>query len=1026
MFIGGGTAIFFVFVLAVATLIFYFDKPLVKNILQSHVSKKYGMNLAIEKLDYGLFPLRIEALSVEASQKTETQDLDVILDRIYMKGNLRKALKKSKPFLDVVEVEKVVVRANQKTGTESDFKLNLPLLLDPLNFATEAKIKGVTCSLNSPSQAIALSAASLDVSTTGGTGEHRFDFTGALLDYKNTGAGFSFRSRLDGKGTLAVSSVSVLEGDFSFSRLEVSQSGKSAAFDSLDLAVTGEYEQDNNVFSFSRYGVKIPSLLEASGTGRVDFAQGRTLSVNSEILVRDIEKSLQIIRPFLPQKIEGISLKGQAEIQGDGRIFSTAEGRKAEFSGSMKLLPARVNYKVAGLAIDSAISGEINAVGSTSNMEFSGLVRLDEGTLSRENLTIRGLSLQLPLRGSWQAVKSGLVKGAVESFLFTSATRSVEVEALTFEGRGSFDPASMTLLLNSLDVSALSLPTLHIEARAGLKPGSAIQANLRAADVDIKQLSSQLSSFFPKRFADWTFDGSGRLDLEVNRPSYKENKIWNVRGELNLSEVLFQDPSFTLAGEALGPQVSWKGEYRTKQEEVEFSLSFALDIGESLWKEMYVSWSENPIRGDVSGVVRVLHKEAEILSSDIHFSPFGNATVTGTVKLEETYSLDLMGSADLSLGAFDFGFLGLRPHWHEGVSMTGEAHSDFFLTAIDKSFKTSGELFVKEGTLKNQVSHITFEGIEARIPFDLETGSKEGQAESELSSEKGYFLAQTLETSYFRMQTFKLNISSLKNKFQIDPFSIELFGGTAAFGKSFFSVDPDRFDVKGIFSLNLDGFDISRFPIKSNQFRFEGTMKANFPQVDLTPHLISAQGVGEVNIFEGKAFLENIKIFSPFSKSRTISLDIAFDDFNLEKMTDSIPFGRVTGILKGEIKGLAISYGQPESFTLHLESVKRKGVPQLFSLKAVDDLTVLSSGEKSGMSALSGIARIVPSFPYGKIGITSSLENDMFTLRGTFRKDGTEYLVSKSWLTGISVINRKPERKINFKDMINRLKSIGK
>ena len=102
---------------------------------------------------------------------------------------------------------------------------------------------------------------------------------------------------------------------------------------------------------------------------------------------------------------------------------------------------------------------------------------------------------------------------------------------------------------------------------------------------------------------------------------YKENKIWNVRGELNLSEVLFQDPSFNLAGEALRPTISWKGEYRTMPEEVKFSLSFALDQGESLWKEMYVSWSENPIRGDVSGVFNVPQKEAEIHSLDIHFSP---------------------------------------------------------------------------------------------------------------------------------------------------------------------------------------------------------------------------------------------------------------------------------------------------------------------------------------------------------------------------------------------------------------------
>ncbi|MCJ7580032.1 MAG: AsmA family protein [Candidatus Aminicenantes bacterium] len=1026
LFIGGGITLFFVFVLIVVALIFFLDKPLVKNILQSYVSKKYGMKLAIGKLDYDLFPLRIEALSVEVSQKSENQDMEVTLDRISIKGSLRKALKKEKPFLDLVEVENIVVHTDQKTAAKSDFKLNLPLLFDPLNFAAETRIKNVSYSLYSPSQAVSLSSSNLNVSMTGGKGEHSFDFTKARVDYQNSSAGTSFKCGLDAKGTTAFSNISVLEGDFSFSQLEASLSGKKAAFDSLDLAVRGEYAQEKNVVSFSRFGVKIPSLLEASGSGRVDLAQDGALSVNSDIFVQDIEKSLNILDPFLPQKIEGLSLKGQAEIRGEGSIFSTTEGKNADFSGTIKLLPARMIYKIPGLTFDSSISGEIKAVGSISNMEFSGLIRLDRGALSRENIKIRGLSLQLPFSGSRMAVKSGLFKGAMESFIFTSADRSAAVEAVDFEGRGRFDPGSMNILLNSLDVRALSMPTLHIEAKAGFKPGSEKQAKLQTSEFDAVQLRSLLSSFFPEQLTDWKFGGSGSLDLEVQLPPYKENKIWTFHGNLNLSEVLFQDPAFSLAGEALRPAISWKGEYDTKLEEVGFSLSFSLDHGESLWKEMYVSWSENQIQGDVSGVVRVPQKEAEIHSFNVHFLPYGNTSVTGIVKLEETYSLDFKGSAVLSLEAFNSGFLGLQPRWQEGYFMKGEAYSEFLLTAKDKTFKTSGELFIKEGTLENQTSNLTVQGIEARIPFDIATGGEEGLEEQAVSSEKGYFLAQMLETSYFRMQPFQLDISSLKNKFLIEPFSITLFGGTAAFGKSVFFVDPDRFDFNGIFSLKLDGLDISQFPIESNQFKFEGTMKANFPQVDLAPNLISTQGVGEVDIFEGKAFLENIKIFSPFSNSRTISLDIIFNDFNLEKMTDSVPFGRVTGILKGEIKGLAISYGQPESFALHLESVRRKGVPQQFSLKAVDDLTVLSSGEKSGFSALSGIARLAPSFPYGTIGIMSTLENDMFTLRGTFRKDGTEYLVRKSWLTGINVINRKPDNKISFKDMINRLKSIGK
>ena len=881
-------------------------------------------------------------------------------------------------------------------------------------------------SLYSPSQTLSFSSASLNVSLEGGKGEHSFDCAKARLDYQNRSLDTSFKCGLDAKGTAAFSSVSMLEGDFIFSQLESSQSGKKAAFDSLDLFVSGEYDQDEQSVSLSRFGLKIPSILEASGAGTADFAQGFNFSVNTEAFIRDIEKSQSLLDLFLPQKIEGLRFRGQAEINGKGSLYSTLEGRKAGFAGTVKLLPTRVSYKIPGVTFDSSISGEIRAEETDSTTEFSGLLRVDNGAFSRENIKIRGLSLQLPLSGSSLMMKSDLFKGAIESFSYTSDVQTVEVEKVDFEGRGRFDPGSIDLFLDSLDVRTSLLPPLHIEAKAQLKPDGEKRAKLQAREIDVHELYDRLSSFFPKQLAAWTFDGHGSLDLEVLIPPLKDNKIWDIRGELNLSEILFQDPSFTFAGESLHPTISWSGEYRTKPAEVKFSLFFALDQGESLWKESYVSWSENAIRGDMSGVFHMPQKEVVIHSMSIYLSPYGNASVDGMVKLEGPYSVDLKGSADLSLGAFNSGFLGLRPRVLEDYYMTGEVHSDFHLQTEGKSFKTSGELLIEEGVLENQISRLTLQGIKAKIPFDFETSGEEKQKETSLSSEQGFFRAQTFETPYFKLQPFKLDFSSLKNKFLIQPFSIELFGGTAAFGKVLFSVDPNRFDFNGIFSLELVGLDISQFPIKSDLFRLEGTVKANFPQVVLDPNVISTQGIGEVDVFEGKAILENIKIFSPYSKSRTISLDITFDDFNLEKMTDSIPFGKVTGILKGEIMGLSISYGQPESFTLRLESVRRKGVRQLFSLKAVNDLTVLSSGEKSSMSALKGIARIAPNFPYGAIGITSSLENDMFSLRGTYRKDGTEYLVRKSWLTGISVINRNPDKKISFTDMINRLKSIGK
>ncbi|GAI94195.1 unnamed protein product, partial [marine sediment metagenome] len=180
------------------------------------------------------------------------------------------------------------------------------------------------------------------------------------------------------------------------------------------------------------------------------------------------------------------------------------------------------------------------------------------------------------------------------------------------------------------------------------------------------------------------------------------------------------------------------------------------------------------------------------------------------------------------------------------------------------------------------------------------------------------------------------------------------------------------------------------------------------------------------DIFDGRITVENIKITKPFSKNRTFFCDVGFEDLSLERLTDSVPFGRVTGIIRGKIEGLAFSYGQPEAFIMELESIKRKGVSQKFSVRAVNDLSIISTGEGTALPANKGVKRFIQEFPYRKIGIFCSLKNDIFTLRGTIKKKGVEYLVKKSWLFGISVINRKPRNHIRFKDMLSRLKRVGR
>jgi hypothetical protein len=265
---------------------------------------------------------------------------------------------------------------------------------------------------------------------------------------------------------------------------------------------------------------------------------------------------------------------------------------------------------------------------------------------------------------------------------------------------------------------------------------------------------------------------------------------------------------------------------------------------------------------------------------------------------------------------------------------------------------------------------------------------------------------------------------SYPNRWQIGPVSFDHWGGRASFGATTFTVDPYSLRVEGRTSLVFRDGDLARALPAPAGGLLTGVFSADFPSVEVGSDKIVMHGEAKGKLFSGSVTLRNLRLERPFSRRRAIVLDASFAGLDLEQMTDALPFGRVTGLVRGEVEGLALSYGQPESFRFELESVKKRGVRQTFSLKAVDSLTILSQGE-GAVPSQSFFLRFIPAFPYEKIGIQCSLRNDVFRLGGLIKEDGVEYLVRRARPFGIDIINRDPSKMISFKDMVSRLKRIG-
>ncbi|HYA48588.1 MAG TPA: hypothetical protein VEG35_02720, partial [Burkholderiales bacterium] len=93
---------------------------------------------------------------------------------------------------------------------------------------------------------------------------------------------------------------------------------------------------------------------------------------------------------------------------------------------------------------------------------------------------------------------------------------------------------------------------------------------------------------------------------------------------------------------------------------------------------------------------------------------------------------------------------------------------------------------------------------------------------------------------------------------------------------------------------------------------------------------------------------------------------------------------------------------------------------------AVDNLSVISSGGQAAAPSRNFLTRFIHSFHYSRVGISCSLRNDVFTLRGTIIENGLQYLVRRATFFGIDVVNAKPVNTISFKDMLGRLERVGR
>ncbi len=591
-------------------------------------------------------------------------------------------------------------------------------------------------------------------------------------------------------------------------------------------------------------------------------------------------------------------------------------------------------------------------------------------------------------------------------------------------GRPAFASAETPPSIPSFEARLPGLEPVRLAGRFGLNPWRVYPGKTRergAAGTGAPRSPGPISA---PGIEPWDAGGTVDLSLEANGAGLAKAPV-RLRADIGLANGKFNDPGFTVASDALTSRVHLEGEYIPGGRVIEGRATVELVHGESLWKRFYISWDKSPLKAEFSGRYDPAARSLEAVSARIVVPGLGELRAGGRLDFKAPLTFSFHANSELSLEPALAMLSPAQSPSQGGARVSGNAAGDVEIRKTADGLALKGRLTLADVSVVNPSTGFSIPNLSAELPLDLAFAAPPAPRDTGAAGESGALRLGDVRTAHLAFHVPPLSVSSLPNALAVAPFSLEIFGGRLEFGATSLAVNTKPLSLRGASSVKLTEIDLSGLPFVPAGSALEGKIRADFPSLEITQARISASGRAEVDAFGGRVVITGLAVADPFAPDRKISCDAEILDLDLKKITDLVAFGEVTGVIRGEVRDLVIAYGQPEKFTLTIESVKKKGVPRTFSLKAVNSLTVITAGQQATPGTGSFWLRFIKGFRYDRIGIRSTLKNDTFTIDGTIVENGVEYLVKRPPLFGISVINRNPGKTIGFKDMMSRLKRVG-
>jgi hypothetical protein len=615
----------------------------------------------------------------------------------------------------------------------------------------------------------------------------------------------------------------------------------------------------------------------------------------------------------------------------------------------------------------------------------------------------------------------GAVELAVESATYAGGDRAVSLSDLWLAADLAYDRQTETVAVAALRVESKDLGTITGSATAVLRDEMPWRADLSAASIDFSKLLATVRAFLPEAYRPWTAQGTGTVEARAEGALEDGRPVFAGRLNLSFAQGGFSSPDGTRAAQGANGTLALQAARVASARTVAFDVRAEQRDGEYLWGGYYTN---------------LAGRRASL-------------TMVGDYALGDGGSFDARGTLDLfQTGDYSFRAHGQGAEWALRLNGANISHARIVETLLkeylaglsadlarlsvtgssflDATVRNEGDGLAVTGTYKTDGAslavpdnRLSIREVAAVVPFTLRYPSTGVPVRA--SAPSGFVRFRTVQSGGVAVESLTVPLIVSDSRLDVpEPIAVPFFGGQVRlYG---LQVDDVLYPTRYRFGVKVDDVDLGLMTRGLFGVEYPGAVNADLGMMRYENNRIVSEGRAVVNVFGGEIeatdlFAENIP-----SAARKFGGDIAFRGISLEALTQKIAVGKMSGIVQGSLKNFVMEYGEPASFVLHVESVERRGVAQSISTDAIQNISILGTGVDNPLNQ--GITRFFREYPYSKIGLRCVLKNDRFSVNGTIREGGKEYLVRRGLLRGVDVINQNPDNVISFRDMQERLERI--